>query len=176
MVFKTNGFWGRFGVEKAVFKICFQHSVAEMSADSDLDMGDLLILLDFVNRFSASPKPRAQGSSPCTPAIAKTPYFVGNTAFLCAFFVFVCRSFSNIYLHLFRRQIVGEKVGERAFFIFFDLHNKDIRARNFCYLLLLAIRVLRYTSTKLFFHNQAIHPQGTIHHFFHNSILSLKQD
>jgi len=39
-----------------------------MSADLDLDMGNLLISLVFVNRFSASPKPRAQGSSPCTPA------------------------------------------------------------------------------------------------------------
>ena len=58
--------------QNAVFKSYFFIFVAEMSADFDLDMGDLLNLLDFVNRFSASPKPRAQGSSPCTPAIVKT--------------------------------------------------------------------------------------------------------
>ena len=72
--------------QNAVFKSYFFIFVAEMSADLDLDMEDLLILLDFVNRFSASPKPRAQGSSPCTPAIAKAPYFVGNTAVFVYFF------------------------------------------------------------------------------------------
>ena len=55
-----------------------------MSADLDLDMGDLLILLDFINRFSASPKPRAQGSSPSTPAnifgsnTGFEPFFIAN--------------------------------------------------------------------------------------------------
>ena len=46
----------------------FLASVGKWSANGGSSYQDLLVLLDFMEEIHNSPKPRAQGSSPCTPA------------------------------------------------------------------------------------------------------------